>query len=123
MKITGLAGSAPARTGPPNSSTSISASSAYRPSRAALAYGPLPDAEVVEVFAEDHPGKEHLDTGPGVGFVVEDLPAAVSALRRHRSNCSVNRASRWLQFRGPDGNVYQLTLAQSEPPRGDVTTS
>ncbi|GAA1490571.1 hypothetical protein [Brachybacterium sacelli] len=41
----------------------------------------LPNGEAVEVFAEGHRGKELVDIEPVAGFVVEDLPGAVSELR------------------------------------------
>jgi hypothetical protein len=36
----------------------------------------------VEIFGSSYPGKDHFATGPGVGFAVRDLPAAVDELRR-----------------------------------------
>lgn len=41
----------------------------------------LPDGRNVEVFGEDHQGKEHFETGPVAGFAVENLPDAVAELQ------------------------------------------
>ena len=42
----------------------------------------LPDGRHVEVFGAGYPGKAHFDTGPVIGFAVDDLAGAVEELRR-----------------------------------------
>lgn len=68
----------------------------------------LPDGRHVEVFAPDYPGKAHFDTGPVVGFTVCDLPRAVEELRAAGVELLGEPRPTWQQFRGPDGNVYEL---------------
>lgn len=67
-----------------------------------------PDGRNIEVFAEDHPGKEHFGTGPVAGFAVRDLPAAVAELRAAGVELLGEPGPSWQHFRGPDGNVYEL---------------
>jgi len=68
----------------------------------------LPDGHHVEVFGPDYPGKDHFDTGPVVGFAVRDLHGAVEELRRAGVELLGEPGPTWQQFRGPDGNVYEL---------------
>ena len=75
---------------------------------------PLPDGSVVEVFGpldRDHP---HFDSGPVVGFEVEDIESAAQEL----ADAGVVLIGpvgglpgewRWQHFRAPDGAVYELT--------------
>ncbi|MDN5766106.1 MAG: VOC family protein [Humibacillus sp.] len=68
----------------------------------------LPDGRHVEVFGPGYPGKAHFDTGPVVGFAVRDLPGAVLELSEAGIELVGEPGPTWQQFRGPDGNVYQL---------------
>ena len=74
----------------------------------------LPDGGLVEVFATDHPGKDHFTTGPVAGLVVDDVDDARERLERAGVEllgpAAHNRESgdAWAHFRGPDGNVYEL---------------
>jgi catechol 2,3-dioxygenase-like lactoylglutathione lyase family enzyme len=68
----------------------------------------LPDGRHVEVFSSTYPGKDHFDTGPVVGFGVEDLPSAVRELRDAGIELLGTPGPTWQHFRGPDGNVYEL---------------
>lgn len=68
----------------------------------------LPDGRNVEVFAPDYPGKAHFTTGPVVGFAVRNLPEAVDELRDAGIELLGEAGPTWQQFRGPDGNVYEL---------------
>jgi hypothetical protein len=68
----------------------------------------LPDGRHVEVFSSMYPGKGHFDTGPVVGFAVEDLPSAVRELRDAGIELLGTPGPTWQHFRGPDGNVYEL---------------
>lgn len=71
----------------------------------------LPDGHHVEVFGPEYPGKAHFDTGPVVGFAVDDLPRAVSDLRAAGIELLGEPGPSWQHFRGPDGNVYELVSA------------
>ncbi len=69
------------------------------------------DGSKVEVFGPRYPGKSHMDRGPVVGFVVTNLAAAVQELRASGVELLGEPGPTWQQFRGPDGNVYELTTA------------
>jgi predicted enzyme related to lactoylglutathione lyase len=73
----------------------------------------LPEGGTFEVFGppdQDHP---YFTTGPVVGFVVDDLTAAVRELEAAGVELlggQVDEHGRgWRHFRAPDGNVYELT--------------
>ena len=72
----------------------------------------LPSRERFEVFGPDEEDHQHFTTGPVVGFVVQDLPAAVAELERAGVELlggEVDEAGEgWRHFRAPDGNVYEL---------------
>lgn len=68
----------------------------------------LPDGRHVEVFGPHYRGKEHMETGPVVGFAVRDLPSAVEELRAGGVELLGEPGPTWQHFRGPDGNVYEL---------------
>jgi catechol 2,3-dioxygenase-like lactoylglutathione lyase family enzyme len=68
----------------------------------------LPDGRHVEVFSPEYPGKEHFTTGPVAGFAVRDLSAAVAELRTVGIELCGEPGPTWQQFRGPDGNIYEL---------------
>lgn len=72
----------------------------------------LPDGTIIEVFATGSPGSEHFTTGPVAGFQVDDIEEA----RRELEAAGIEfigdiegQRSRWSHFRGPDGNVYELS--------------
>jgi catechol 2,3-dioxygenase-like lactoylglutathione lyase family enzyme len=69
----------------------------------------LPDGRNVEVFGLGYPGREHFGPGPVVGFAVRDLPAAVRELQDAGVELLGEPGPTWQHFRGPDGNVYELT--------------
>jgi predicted enzyme related to lactoylglutathione lyase len=71
----------------------------------------LPDRRHVEVFGSRSPGTEHFATGPVVDFAVRDLPAAVDELRRAGIELLGEPGPTLQQFRGPDGNVYELVTS------------
>jgi catechol 2,3-dioxygenase-like lactoylglutathione lyase family enzyme len=68
----------------------------------------LKDGRHVEVFGTGYAGKEHMGTGPVVGFAVADLPQAVAELRQAGVELLGEPGPSWQHFRGPDGNVYEL---------------
>jgi catechol 2,3-dioxygenase-like lactoylglutathione lyase family enzyme len=65
----------------------------------------LKDGRQIEVFGEGFAGKDHLTTGPVVGFLVDDLKEATEELRRHGVELLGDAGPTWQHFRGPDGNV------------------
>ena len=73
----------------------------------------LPEGGTFEVFGPGDQDHEHFATGPVVGFVVEDLPAAVAELEQAGVELLGghvdDRGEGWRHFRAPDGNVYELT--------------
>jgi predicted enzyme related to lactoylglutathione lyase len=68
----------------------------------------LADGRKVEVFGPGCAGKDHMATGPVVGFAVADLPRAVEELRSAGIELLGEAGPTWQHFRGPDGNVYEL---------------
>jgi catechol 2,3-dioxygenase-like lactoylglutathione lyase family enzyme len=73
----------------------------------------LPDGHHVEVFGLGYPGKGHLQTGPVVGFEVDDLAGAMEELREAGVEMLGAAGPTWQHFRGPDGNVYELVQRSS----------
>ena len=77
----------------------------------------LPEGGTFEVFGPADQDHEHFSTGPVVGFVVgfvvEDLTAAVRELEAAGVELlggqMDERGGGWRHFRAPDGNVYELT--------------
>jgi hypothetical protein len=73
----------------------------------------LPSGDTFEVFGPSDQDHRYFTTGPVVGFVVEDLPAAVAELERAGVELLGGhvdeRGGGWRHFRAPDGNVYELT--------------
>lgn len=67
----------------------------------------------IEVFGPDDPDHDFMTTGPVVGFGVGDVASA----RAELENAGVEFIGpthsegdyRWAHFRGPDGNVYEIT--------------
>jgi catechol 2,3-dioxygenase-like lactoylglutathione lyase family enzyme len=68
----------------------------------------LPDGRHVEVFATGYSGREHFQA-PVAGFAVRDLEHAVDELRSAGVELLGEPGPSWQHFRGPDGNVYELT--------------
>jgi catechol 2,3-dioxygenase-like lactoylglutathione lyase family enzyme len=72
----------------------------------------LSNGDRIELFSEDYAGQEHFDTGPVVGFLVEDIVDARAELEKlgieFIGPIHGNRR-KWSHFRGPDGNVYEIT--------------
>ena len=74
----------------------------------------LPNGDTVEVFGTDDQDHKHFDTGPVVGFLVDDVEEARAELETSGVQFigPVHKADdggSWSHFRGPDGNVYELT--------------
>jgi predicted enzyme related to lactoylglutathione lyase len=73
----------------------------------------LPEGGTFEVFGPGDQDHAHFSTGPVVGFVVDDLTAAVRELEvagvELLGGQVDERGGGWRHFRAPDGNVYELT--------------
>jgi predicted enzyme related to lactoylglutathione lyase len=75
----------------------------------------LPDGGKVEVFGPSDQDHTHFDTGPVPGFDVDDIEAAREQLESRGAEFigPIQRweptGEAWSHFRGPDGNVYELT--------------
>ena len=75
----------------------------------------LPDGSKVEVFGPSDQDHVHFDTGPVVGFEVDDIDAAREHLQARGAEFiePIQRweptGDAWSHFRAPDGNVYELT--------------
>jgi catechol 2,3-dioxygenase-like lactoylglutathione lyase family enzyme len=76
----------------------------------------LPDGSVVEVFGPANSDNRHFTDGPVVGFLVDDIGPAIEELRVAGVEIvfgprSTPDGNAWVHFRGPDGNLYELTQA------------
>ena len=79
----------------------------------ALADFALPNGDRFEVFGPADTDNPHFTTGPVVGFGVSDLDGA----RQELEDAGIELIGpiregaglRWAHFRGPDGNVYEIT--------------
>jgi catechol 2,3-dioxygenase-like lactoylglutathione lyase family enzyme len=74
----------------------------------------LPNGDKVEVFGPGDEEHEHFDKGPLAGFLVDDVWEARADLEAagiafigpvHEAD----DGGSWSHFRGPDGNVYEVT--------------
>ncbi len=71
------------------------------------------NGDTVEVFGPGDEDHAHFSTGPVVGFQVDDVEAG----RRELEEAGVELLGpvereggfEWCHFRGPDGNVYEIT--------------
>jgi catechol 2,3-dioxygenase-like lactoylglutathione lyase family enzyme len=75
----------------------------------------LPAGERVQLFAPGHPYHDHFGAqarGPVPLFEVDDLDEAERRLRNAGYDLVGERERdsswEWLEFRGPDGNLYEL---------------
>jgi catechol 2,3-dioxygenase-like lactoylglutathione lyase family enzyme len=75
----------------------------------------LPDGTLVEVFGPEFVGRDHFQTGPVVGFAVDDLAAARQELAEQGVELVGQPGPTWQHFRGPDGNVYELVASGGAP--------
>jgi predicted enzyme related to lactoylglutathione lyase len=74
------------------------------------------NGDTVEVFGPGDEDHRHFDSGPVVGFEVEDIEAAQRELESAGAKFigSIERGGgfAWAHFRGPDGFVYELTARE-----------
>ena len=72
-----------------------------------------PRGDKVEVFDTDESGHDFMTTGPAVGFAVTDIDGARSELEaaeiEFMEPTQREGDFRWAHFRGPDGNIYEIT--------------
>jgi catechol 2,3-dioxygenase-like lactoylglutathione lyase family enzyme len=75
----------------------------------------LPNRDVIEVIALDDSAHTFFTTAPVVGFLVDDVEAAMKEMEAagvEFFDDEVQRAddgNAWAHFRAPDGNVYEIT--------------
>lgn len=73
----------------------------------------LPRGDKFEVFGTDDSDHDFMTTGPAVGFAVSDLDEARSELEgagiEFMEPTQQEGDFRWAHFRGPDGNIYEIT--------------
>jgi catechol 2,3-dioxygenase-like lactoylglutathione lyase family enzyme len=76
-----------------------------------LAIFPLENGDTLEIFDPQHEGGGHPD-GVAGGFLVDSAEEAAAELKTKGVEVSdVGSAGefRWVYFRAPDGNLYELT--------------
>lgn len=77
----------------------------------------LPDGGLVEIFSEDEPDHLFFTTGPVAGFTVDDVTRARAELEEagveFLGPMERVEGRGWSFFRGPDGNVYEITGPES----------
>lgn len=74
------------------------------------------NGDTVEIFGPGDKEHSHFDTGPVVGFEVDDIEAA----RRELESAGIEfiggiergGGMAWAHFRGPEGFVYELTARE-----------
>jgi catechol 2,3-dioxygenase-like lactoylglutathione lyase family enzyme len=82
----------------------------------------LPNGESVEVFGPGDREHEHFDTGPVVGFLVDNVVEARADLEATGITFigpvhEADDGGSWSHFTGPDGNVYEITAPAPERPQ------
>jgi predicted enzyme related to lactoylglutathione lyase len=74
------------------------------------------NGDTVEIFGPGDQDHGHFDTGPVVGFEVDDIEAARRELEAAGVEFfgGVGRGAglAWTHFRGPEGFVYELTARE-----------
>jgi catechol 2,3-dioxygenase-like lactoylglutathione lyase family enzyme len=74
----------------------------------------LPNGDTVEVFGPGDREHEHFDAGPVAGFLVDNVREARAELEAAGISFlspiqESEDGAAWSHFRGPDGNVYEIT--------------
>jgi catechol 2,3-dioxygenase-like lactoylglutathione lyase family enzyme len=82
----------------------------------------LPNGDSLEVFGPDDREHEHFDTGPVVGFLVDEVTEARADLEEAGITFIgpvhvAEDGGSWSHFTGPDGNVYEITAPAPASPR------
>lgn len=73
----------------------------------------LDDGSAIAVFDEELESHQHFTTGPVVGLLVDNVEEARANMEAKGVEflspvLGTRGESRWSQFRGPDGNVYEI---------------
>ncbi len=72
----------------------------------------LPNGDRIEIFSDNYEGRELFNTGPVVGFEVDDIEQVRLELEQAGIEfigpIEKGGHSKWSHFRGPDGNIYEL---------------
>jgi len=73
----------------------------------------LPNGDRIELFSERESDHRHFTTGPVAGYLVENVARARVILERRGVEfvgpIHGGSASEWSHFKGPDGNLYEIT--------------
>ncbi len=82
----------------------------------------LPNGDTVEVFGPGDVEHEHFETGPVAGFLVDDVARARVELEAAGVAFigqvhDADDGGSWSHFRGPDGNVYEITTPAPDGPQ------
>jgi hypothetical protein len=74
------------------------------------------NGDTVEVFGPGDDDHRHFDTGPVVGFEVDEIEVARAELEvmgiEIIGGIGRGRGMAWVHFRGPEGFVYELTARE-----------
>ena len=74
----------------------------------------MPNGDTLEVFGPSDTDHAHFDSGPVVGFLVDDVAAARAQLEEAGTVDLLGPLRSWpggtasQHFRAPDGNVYEV---------------
>jgi catechol 2,3-dioxygenase-like lactoylglutathione lyase family enzyme len=68
----------------------------------------------IEIFSDEYEGRGFFKTGPVAGFEVEDVAVARAEMEARGIEfitplSSGEGGAQWSHFRGPDGNIYEIT--------------
>lgn len=77
----------------------------------------LENGDRIELFSEDYESHKHFTTGPVAGFEVENIEEAVEELEKAGVELlgpiqGDPSKSQWQHFKGPDGNIYELSCPE-----------
>ncbi len=82
----------------------------------------LPGGDRIEIFSENYKADDgndysHFSTGPVVGFLVDNIEEAKTEMEAEGIEfigpIGVGGHSKWVHFRGVDGNTYELKQVTS----------
>ena len=77
----------------------------------------FPAATVWRALSRDRPDHANFTTGPVAGFRVDNLEAAVAALRAAGIELTGTPGFGWQHFIAPDGRIYELVGHDRRPAR------
>ncbi len=74
----------------------------------------LPNGDRIEIFSDTYKNKEHFTTGPVAGFAVDNVEITREEMQKQGVEFigkiqGTPGKTRWAHFRGPDGNIYEIT--------------